>query len=218
MRAHDPGPPHYLISVDLGIAPARTCLSVCELHGARPRVELHVRELLRPAAGTKVIEIITQTRSLWDRIGAHLAQKFGYFADPAILERRYRSLLLDLTGCGMPALALFTEAELPATPIWLVGGIGFESEGGGYRVAKPDLISALQLALEDGRVKIAASLPEAGQVLREFQQFERKTPLGTSDHLALWRERPDDDMVLALGMSVWFAQHGYHVTSQKVVW
>jgi hypothetical protein len=42
MRAYDPRPPHYLISVDLGIAPARTAIAVMEIHGVRPTVELHV--------------------------------------------------------------------------------------------------------------------------------------------------------------------------------
>jgi hypothetical protein len=217
MRAQNPGPPHYLISVDLGLAPARTCISVCEMHGARPRVELHVRERVRPMPGTRVSEVIAHTRTLYDRIGASLERAFAYWADPDVLGRRYRSLLVDLTGAGLPALALFTEARVPAKPIWLTGGIGFQSEGGGYRVAKADLISALSLAVEDGRVKITSTLPEAGQVIQEFQRYERKTPLGTMDQLALWRDHPEDDIILSLGMSAWYAQHGYSVVTQKAV-
>jgi hypothetical protein len=218
MRAQAPGPPHYLISVDLGIAPARTCISVCEMHGTRPTVALHVRELLRPEPGAKVRDVITLTRTLFDGVGADLEQRFAYWADPSILRRGSRTLLVDLTGAGLPALALFTEAHLPATPIWLTGGMGFQAEAGGYRVAKVDLISALSLAVEDGRVKIASTLPEAGQVIHEFQRYARKTPLGTLDQLAQWRDRPEDDMILSLGMSAWYAQHGYHVVTQRVSW
>jgi hypothetical protein len=215
MRARDPGPPHYLISVDLGIAPARTCISVSEMHGARPRVELHVRELFRPEAGAKVSEVVTLTQTIHERIGAHLEKMYAYFADPDILRRSYCTLLVDLTGVGLPALALFTEAHIPAKPIWLTGGIGFQAEGEGYRVAKTDVISALSLAVEDGRVKIASTLPEAGQVIHEFHRYARKTPLGTLDQLAQWRDRPEDDMVLSLGISAWYAQYGYNVRTQR---
>jgi hypothetical protein len=218
MAAHDPGPPPYVISVDLGIAPARTCISVCELHGARPKIELHVRELLRPELGAKVSEVIAQTQMIRTRIGAHLERTFAYWADPSILRRDYCTLLVDLTGAGLPALALFTEAHLPAKPIYLTGGMGFQSEGSGYRVAKVDLISALSLAVEDGRLKIASTLPEAGHAVEEFQRYARKVPLGTLDQLAQWRERPEDDMILSLGMSAWYAQHGYHVVTQRVSW
>jgi hypothetical protein len=83
----DPGPPHYLISIDLGLAPVRTCLSVCELHGTRPMVELHVRELLRPEPGAKVSDVITLTRAVHERIGTHLERTYAYWADPDILRR-----------------------------------------------------------------------------------------------------------------------------------
>jgi hypothetical protein len=84
-------------------------------------------------------------------------------------------------------------------------------------VAKPDLISALALLVEDGRVKVAASLTEAPAVIKEFQTFERKTPLGMPNELALWRERPDDDLVLSLAMGAWYAQHGSRVSTQKLM-
>jgi hypothetical protein len=38
MRARTVGPPHYLLSVDLGIAPDRTAIAVMEMHGRRPTV------------------------------------------------------------------------------------------------------------------------------------------------------------------------------------
>jgi hypothetical protein len=64
MRARAFGPPHYLISVDLGIAPDRTAIAVMEMHGRRPKVALHVRALSRPMPGTKTTTIIDETRAL----------------------------------------------------------------------------------------------------------------------------------------------------------
>ncbi len=217
MRAYDPRPPHYVISVDLGIAPARTAIAVMEMHGVRPTVELHVRAISRPPLGTKTAAIIDETRALCNRLGEQLVRQYSRWADPDALRGSYRSVLVDLTGSGLPALALFDHAGVHPIPIWITNGIGFSHESRGYRVARPDLISALALLVEDGRVKVAAALTEAPTVLREFQTFQRTTPLGTPDERALWRERPDDDLVLSLAMGAWYAQHGARVSMQKLL-
>jgi hypothetical protein len=217
MRAYDPRPPHYLISVDLGIAPARTAIAVMEIHGVRPTVELHVRAISRPPLGTKTAAIIEETRALCDQLEEQLVRQYARWADPDELRWSSRSVLVDLTGSGLPALALFDHARVHTIPIWITNGIGFSHESRGYRVAKPDLISALSLLVEDGRVKVAAALTEAPTVLREFQTFQRTTPLGTPDERGVWRERPDDDLVLSLAMGAWYAQHCSRVSTQKLM-
>lgn len=216
MRARDFGPPRYLISVDLGIAPDRTAISVLEMRGVRPTVTLNVRTIVRPMPGTKTAAIVDETRALYDQLGHHLARQYPAWVDPQA-PVGYRSVLLDLTGAGLPAFALFDHARIRAIPIWLTGGIGFQPDGRGYRVAKPDLISALALAVEAGRLKVAAELTEAPHVLRQFQTFQRKTPLGTQDQLAVWRERPEDDLILSFAMGAWYGQYGYRVSSQRVL-
>jgi hypothetical protein len=216
MRARDFGPPHCLISVDLGVAPDRTAISVMEMHGVRPKVALHVRALSRPMPGAKVAAIVEETRALYDELGRHLARQYPAWVAPQA-PLGYRTVLLDLTGAGQPALALFDHARIRAIPIWLTGGIGFQPDARGYRVAKADLISALALSVEDGRLKVADGLPEAPNVLRQFQTFQRKTPLGTQDQLAVWRERPEDDVILSFAMGCWYAQYGYNVSSQRVL-
>jgi hypothetical protein len=72
MAASATVPPRYLISVGLGIAPERTALSVMEMRGSRPAVELHVRALIRPEIGTKTAAIIEVTREVCDRLGEEL--------------------------------------------------------------------------------------------------------------------------------------------------
>jgi hypothetical protein len=119
MRAYDPRPPHYLISVDLGIAPARTAIAVMEIHGVRPTVELHVRAISRPPLGTKTAAIIDETRELCDRLGAHVVRQYSRWADPDELRGAYRSVLVDLTGSELPALALFDHARAHTIPIWI---------------------------------------------------------------------------------------------------
>jgi hypothetical protein len=86
MRAYDPRPPHYLISVDLGIAPARTAIAVMEIHGVRPTVELHVRAISRPPLGTKTAAIIEETCALCDRLGEQLVRQYYRWADPDALK------------------------------------------------------------------------------------------------------------------------------------
>jgi hypothetical protein len=216
MHERTPGPPQYVISVDLGIAPARTANSVLEVHGARPKVTLHVREITRPMPGIKTAAIIEEARALYHQLGQYVKRQYDTWVGPKACTAASRSVLVDLTGSGLSALALFDEAGIPTIPIWMTNGVGSTRESRGYRVAKPELISALALLVEDGRLKVAAALTEAPNVLREFQTFQRTTPLGTPDERALWRERPDDDLVLSLAMGAWFAQHGSRVSTQKL--
>jgi hypothetical protein len=176
-----------------------------------------VRAISRPPLGTKTAAIIEETRALCDQLEEQLVRQYARWADPDELRWSSRSVLVDLTGSGLPALALFDHARVHTIPIWITNGIGFSHESRGYRVAKPDLISALSLLVEDGRVKVAAALTEAPTVLREFQTFQRTTPLGTPDERAVWRERPDDDLVLSLAMGAWYAQHGSHGSTQKLM-
>ena len=191
-------------------------MSVLEIHGARPQVTLHVRVISRPMPGTKTAAIVEATHALCQQVEQYMRRHYYTWSAPKSLTAASRSVLIDLTGSGLPALALFDHARVHTIPIWITNGIGFSHESRGYRVAKPDLISALALFVEDGRVKVAAALTEAPTVLREFQTFQRKTPLGTPDERAMWRERPDDDLVLSLAMGAWYAQHGSRVLTQKL--
>jgi hypothetical protein len=88
----------------------------------------------------------------------------------------------------------------------ITGGEGQHRGGGAYRVPKTDLVTALEITLQNGHLKVAESL-ELWPILREeMKAFKRKVRLkGPLDSLEHWRESDHDDLVLAVCLACWGA-------------
>jgi hypothetical protein len=75
-------------------------------------------------------------------------------------------------------------------------------EAGGWLVPKKSLISSLQVLLQSRRLKVAPSLPDAQVLVQELELFRMKVTLSETD-AEQWRERPHDDLVLAVAVAAW---------------
>jgi hypothetical protein len=121
-------------------------------------------------------------------------------------------LVVDATGCGRAVLDLFRYGGLaaPVRPVTISAGTEvMEADHGGWRVPKRDLVSAVQAALQTKRLKIAATLREAATLTRELQAFRVKPQVALGvESCDLWRERPQDDLVLAVALAVWHGEQG----------
>jgi hypothetical protein len=118
-------------------------------------------------------------------------------------------LLVDKTGVGASVLDSFTHAGIGATAITLHGGsaVSRDPQRAGYRVPKRDLVTAAQVLLQGGRLKVAAGLPEAETLRRELLNFKVKIdPRTAHDSYEHWREGDHDDLVLSVSMAAWFRQ------------
>jgi hypothetical protein len=118
-------------------------------------------------------------------------------------------LLVDKTGVGASVLDSFTHAGIGATAITLHGGssVTRDPQRAGFRVPKRDLVTVTQVLLQNGRLKIAATLPEAETLKRELLNFRVKiNPQTAHDSYEHWREGDHDDLVLAVSMACWFRQ------------
>jgi hypothetical protein len=101
-------------------------------------------------------------------------------------------------------------------PIQITGGDSVTHENGVTRVPKRDLVSAAQVALQTGRLKIAADLPEAQTLVRELENFQMKISLDTAhDSYGAWREGAHDDLVLAVALALWC---GMRASGRLVTW
>jgi hypothetical protein len=68
-------------------------------------------------------------------------------------------------------------------------------------------VTVTQVLLQNGRLKVAASLPEAETLRRELLNFRVKIdPQTAHDSYEHWREGDHDDLVLAVSMGAWFRQ------------
>ena len=79
---------------------------------------------------------------------------------------------------------------------------------------KSALVTAVQLLLQQNRLRIPRQLPHARILQSELMHFEyeisasghiRYGAAGAADSLS-WRERPHDDLVLSIAVACWYAE------------
>jgi hypothetical protein len=127
--------------------------------------------------------------------------------DPFLYPKAKTTLAIDATGVGAPVVDLFKREQIQAElkPIQIVGGANVSSEFGMTRVPKRDLVSVVQVALQNRTLKIASQLPEADTLARELQNFTVKITDSANDVYGAWREGTHDDLVLAVALGLWCA-------------
>jgi hypothetical protein len=184
--------PRFVLGLDLGQAADFTALAVVEESDAKPPA-LAVRHLRRFPPGTS-----------YGAIAAAVAETVldGGLARPP--------LVADLTAVGPGLLPTLRAAVRPArvTPVVLTAGLdATRGDDGTWRVPKRDLVTAMQLLLQERRLRVAPALPDAAVLVRELTAFRAKVTLAEGD-AADWRERPADDLVLAVALAAWWlAEH-----------
>jgi hypothetical protein len=155
-------------------------------------VPLSLRHLERFELGTPYPQIV-------ERVGAMLR------TEP--LRGRRWALVVDSTGVGAGVVDMFVHAGLYPIPLTIHGGDTVHYQRPGYRVPKRDLVGAVQVLLQNERLKIVRSLPEAAILRTELQNFRVKIdPRTAHDSYSHWREADHDDLVLATALAAWFRE------------
>lgn len=113
------------------------------------------------------------------------------------------TLVIDATGVGVAVVDMFKGAPFRCVPVTITGGQHTHREGGRYHVPKKDLIAAVQVWLQAGTLKIAASLPEAGTLTTELQNYRVHITQAAHETFNA-REGQHDDLVLALALACWY--------------
>ena len=116
------------------------------------------------------------------------------------------AVVLDATGVGTAAVSLFRSGSLYVSTVTLVAGDQAAQDGSDYRVPKKDLVSVTQVLLQTGRLKIARALPHAELLARELMNFRSRVTAQAVESQLDWRERANDDLVLALAIATWQAE------------
>ena len=130
------------------------------------------------------------------------------------------SLVIDGTGVGGPVFDLYDEAGLDPLKIVFTSGESVSVQSGqrsksskfglitGYGVPKADLVGALVVAMEQGRMRRAEGVPFEQQEREQYQNFvgriNEKTKYvkfgNSSDEI-------HDDVIVADAMAVWYGDH-----------
>jgi hypothetical protein len=198
----------YLLGLDLAQSQDYTALGVAEAIPPADRGGergYHVRHLER-LRGVSYVDI-----------GAHVRDLAAVLRRPPpdaahgrpTGSRPAATVVYDRTGVGAAVGDVLDRAEIDATLIGVTihGGDRVACEAGIYRVPKRDLVSALIVAFQNGRLKIAADLALAPVLTKELTNFKLKlNPATMHDGYSAWREEDHDDLVLGLGMAVWYGE------------
>ena len=156
-----------------------------------------VRHLERFELGTKYTEIVRAVRRLLSR-------------EPFRRRMRYTRLLVDRTGVGRGVVDSFYERGVRPLSVSIHGGSAVTEEPAdlSYRVPKRDLVAAVQVLLQNGRLKIAPELELAPVLKKELLNFRVKIdPRTAHDSYEHWREGDHDDLVLATALACWFEEY-----------
>jgi len=122
-------------------------------------------------------------------------------ADPQI-SRRY-ALMPDMTGVGRPVVDLLRRAGLSVQPVMITGGSLAHQTDGVHYVPKCELVTVLQVLLQNQCLRFAASLPEIQTLVNEMLAFRVKVGAANNEPYSAWREGAHDDLLLAVAMAAW---------------
>jgi hypothetical protein len=118
-------------------------------------------------------------------------------------------LAVDGTGVGRSVVDMLRAARLSADlqPILVTAGHTINHDDGYRHVPKKELVSTLQILLQERRLSIAESLPEAKVLTKELLNFKAKIAVAANESVSAdWREGRHDDLVLAVALAAWLAQ------------
>ena len=189
----------FVISADLGQVNDYTAITIFESFLKDSGAEYHLRHIERPERGTSYPKIVDRLKEL---------------ANSGQLAKDYKTVAIDITGVGRPVWDLLkqnfrgTYARLKG--ISITGGNTVTEESNIFNVPKRDLVSALQVAFQNGQIKIPRGLPESDTLIKELTNFKVKINLNGHDQYEAWREGIHDDIVLSAAMGVWLASRNYH--------
>ena len=191
----------FYIGVDLGQTHDYTAIAVIEKQTARQVGSPNILPLPAPSAPENLLVRRLERIPLgtsYPRIVEHIR---GITHDPQLAGRCV--LVVDATGLGAPVVDMLRECGTGCdiTAVTITSGNGISRRGHmHFGIPRRDLIAGVQLALEQGRLRISSHLPEGPALGRELLAL--RAGLQTSEH---------DDLVFAVALACWRA-------SRKTVW
>lgn len=188
--------PAFILGLDLGMLSDHTALVVLStLDEEYPR-RYDVPHIDRFALMTGYEHVVNHVVKL--------------FMTKELSPKHDRYLVVDAGGVGRPVLEML-DRKLEALHVDVIGVTitgGFDvvrSSMNDYRVPKRDIAGAIQSALGGRRLRVAPGLADAKQLEHELRQMTLKITKAGHDQYEALSDRDHDDIVMALGVALWFA-------------
>jgi terminase large subunit-like protein len=119
------------------------------------------------------------------------------------------TVAIDATGVGQPVVDLLRPKlnQARCYAITITGGTSVHGGGSTLSVPKRDLVTTVQLLLQQRRLRIAPGLADATTLIDELLAYRVTISEAGHDSYATHRERDHDDLVLALCLAAWTAEN-----------
>lgn len=139
-----------------------------------------VRHLQRFTTGTAYSEIVLDVEKVLESLH-----------DPVVV--------VDVTAVGAPIAERFRWSRASDWHVVLTAGERDTSRSP-WRLPRLDVAAEVQIALQEGRLSIAKQRL-AAELARDLRTFNPRPSAGAASELA-WRDRPSDDLVLAVAVAL----------------
>ena len=139
-----------------------------------------VRHLQRFTPGTAYSEIVLDVEKVLESLH-----------DPVVV--------VDVTAVGAPIAERFRWSRASDWHVVLTAGERDTSRSP-WRLPRLDVAAEVQIALQEGRLSIAKQRL-AAELARDLRTFNPRPSAGAASELA-WRDRPSDDLVLAVAVAL----------------
>lgn len=209
----------FIIGVDLGDRRDNTGISVMEhieilgrkktlpgseafiMEDDRIRFEQHLRNLEKVPLDTGYPEVIKKVKTKMNH--------------PLLVEQG-AELVVDMTGVGVPVLQFMKKSGLQPIGVMIHSGNVVKKTEYGYNVPKRDIVAALTWAFESRTLKIPKGIDCLEDLINQLQNFKMKITKKGNDIYEADREEDHDDLVIAIGLPVWYLQVKYGL-GRKVI-
>jgi hypothetical protein len=133
---------------------------------------------------------------------------------PAVVERvariletlhGSRTLIVDATGVGRPVIDLFEAAGIYPIAVTLTAGEIATQDGGRFRVPKRDLVTSIEVLLQERRLKIGERAREREALVDELLSFRAGVTTKGRDTFGA-AGTAHDDLVIALSLACWYGR------------
>jgi hypothetical protein len=183
----------FYFGLDLGQINDNSAGVVVEAHGAWDERTYDVRYI-------EQFPLATPYPAIVQAIGATLDRA------PLIGEC---TLCVDFTGVGRPVGDMFTVAQRDYIGVTITGGTAWHIDPENahqWFVSKIMLVGTVQKFLQAGRLRIGATLAHATTLQKELRDFRVKISKAATETYDA-REGAHDDIVLALAIALFVAEH-----------
>ena len=118
---------------------------------------------------------------------------------------------VDATGLGQPVVEQI-RARISAYAVTITAGASSNTQGVKWTVTKADLIGAVQVALQNRALRIAANMAETTALVTELKAYHKELSAGGVTYANDPRFAAHDDLVIATALAVFMAGRiGYQI-------